>query len=81
MTTTTMPVPSRRTATALEDRLALAAGAYAGLGLLAGLFYRTLTHSRNSPGPPPCRWATPGSWAWTTGPRRWPRPGSPGSSG
>ena len=49
MTTTTLD-PVRRAASALEQRLALAAGVYAGLGLLAGLFYRTLTHSRDFTG-------------------------------
>lgn len=49
MTTTTLD-PVRRAASALEHRLALAAAVYAGLGLLAGLFYRTLTHSRDFTG-------------------------------
>lgn len=49
MTTTTLD-PVRRAASALEQRIALAAGVYAGLGLLAGLFYRTLTHSRDFTG-------------------------------
>ncbi len=48
--TTTVDTPVRRAASAVEHRLGLAAGAYAGLGLLAGLFYRTLTHSRDFTG-------------------------------
>lgn len=35
----------------MERRLGLAAGVYAGLGLVIGLFYRTLTHSRDFTGP------------------------------
>lgn len=53
-TTTTTPTAlgrHRRASTALERRLAIAAGIYAGLGLLAGLFYRTLTHGRAFTGP------------------------------
>lgn len=50
MTTTTTHAPPIRAASALETRLGLAAGVYAGLGLLAGLFYRTLTHSRDFTG-------------------------------
>lgn len=50
MTTTTLTTPVRRAASSVEHRLALAAGVYAGLGLLAGLFYRTLTHSRDFTG-------------------------------
>lgn len=48
--TTTEISPAHRTANAVEHRLALAAGVYAGLGLLVGLFYRTLTHSRDFTG-------------------------------
>lgn len=44
--TTTTQTPVRRAATALENRLGLAAGVYAGAGLLA----RTLTHSRDFTG-------------------------------
>ena len=49
-TTTNSHPPVRRAASALEHRLGLAAGVYAGLGLLAGLFDRTLTHSRDFTG-------------------------------
>ena len=41
-TTTNSHPPVRRAASALEHRLGLAAGVYAGLGLLAGLFYQLL---------------------------------------
>lgn len=48
MTLTDTPTQSaRRTATRQERRLGYAAAIYAALGLLAGLFYRTLTHSRD----------------------------------
>lgn len=53
-TTATTPTAASvrlRASTALERRLGLAAGGYTGLGLLAGLFYRTLTHSRDFTGP------------------------------
>lgn len=49
MTTTQTDLQSATTrrATPQERRLGYAAATYAALGLLAGLFYRTLTHSRD----------------------------------
>lgn len=43
---------STQPSTPVERRLAVAAGAYTALGLLAGLFARTLTHGHDFTGPP-----------------------------